>query len=134
MNKNTLKIFGVILGIISTIAAIAVLIYIFRDKINEKLYAMREKFNNKKILTSEDFEDFDAPEEISFDDFVTEEDIEDLNKLDGVEENIITTRNNLMLPHFGSIFYRRNKNESQKSRYTCSRPWNKGSPRLKSCS
>lgn len=89
MNKNTLKIFGVILGIISTIAAIAVLIYIFRDKINEKLYAMREKFNNKKILTSEDFEDFDAPEEISFDDFVTEEDIEDLNKLDGVEENII---------------------------------------------
>ncbi len=89
MNKKTLKLFGIILGIISTIAAIAVVIYIFRDKINEKLCCIREKINSKKLLTSEDFEDFDAPEEISFDDFVTEEDIDDLNKLDGVEENII---------------------------------------------
>ena len=89
MNKKKIGILSIVIGVFAVLSAVAVILYIFRDKIFSKPCCSFEKTKNKKIPTSDDFEDFDAPEEISFDDFVSDEDIEDLNQLDGVEENII---------------------------------------------
>lgn len=89
MNKKKVGILSVIIGIIAALSAVGVVLYVFRDKIFKNCDCSFKKNSKKKLLSSDDFEDFEAPEEISFDDFVSDDDIEDLNQLDGVEENII---------------------------------------------
>lgn len=89
MNKKKVSIISIIIGIIAALSAVSVVLYVFRDKIFSNCDCSFKKNSKKKLRSAEDFEDFEAPEEISFDDFVSDEDIKDLNALDGVEENII---------------------------------------------